>query len=111
MVFGFFSHFLRGTAVEVDDTTDGTTDGTTDETYNESAAYLQNCMRPPLKYPKIAIICGSGLGLLAETVERNSHPSMSVDYISIPHFPPSTGKNPKPLDSQPKNSSPLLQNG
>lgn len=38
--------------------------------------------------PKIAIICGSGLGAIAELVEDK----IVLPYTDIPEFPRSTGK-------------------
>lgn len=47
-------------------------------------AYLQK--QTDVK-PLIGIICGSGLGGLADMIEN----AVSVDYKNIPHFPISTG--------------------
>jgi hypothetical protein len=44
--------------------------------------------------PTVAIICGSGLGGLVETLRppTDTHQSaISIDYADIPHFPQSTG--------------------
>ena len=38
--------------------------------------------------PKIGIICGTGLGGIAESVENKT----TVEYKDIPGFPVSTGK-------------------
>jgi hypothetical protein len=64
--------------------------------YNESVTFLQDRLPDQLRRPQVAIICGSGLGLLAETVEHNGKLSMSFDYASVPHFPHSTGMTPCP---------------
>ncbi|CAN2389895.1 Phosphorylase superfamily, partial [Pristimantis euphronides] len=53
------------------------------EDCEETAHWLLKRIQSP---PDIAIICGSGLGLLAETL---SDPK-SFDYSQIPHFPVST---------------------
>lgn len=39
--------------------------------------------------PKLLIICGSGLGGLAEQVKE---PSLSIPYAEIPNFATNTGK-------------------
>ncbi len=41
--------------------------------------------------PEIAIICGSGLGGLAELIINK----IVIPYADIPHFPRSTGSNKK----------------
>jgi purine-nucleoside phosphorylase len=56
---------------------------------NESAQFLMS--RTSLR-PKIGIICGTGLGTLADLLTNN--PDV-VPYASIPHFPISTGTNHK----------------
>lgn len=58
--------------------------------HDEAATYLQGSLPEELRRPKIAIICGSGLGRLAETVQESS--KVEFDYAGIPHFPQSTGK-------------------
>jgi hypothetical protein len=64
--------------------------------YDESVTFIQDRLPDQLRRPQVAIICGSGLGLLAETVEHNDKLSMSFDYASVPHFPRSTGMTPYP---------------
>jgi hypothetical protein len=66
-------------------------DPTTLEMYNESVAFLQDRLPDQLRHPRVAIICGSGLGLLAENVEHNGKLSMSFDYTVVPHLPHSNG--------------------
>ena len=51
--------------------------------------YLQASLPLELREPAIAIICGSGLGGLADAVEAT--PRSEMDYKDIPHFPRSTG--------------------
>ncbi|PID93352.1 MAG: purine-nucleoside phosphorylase [Bacteroidetes bacterium] len=51
--------------------------------FKESAAYIQT--RTKLR-PKVAIILGSGLGELAEAIEKD----VVIPYGEIPHFPLST---------------------
>lgn len=50
----------------------------------EIVAFIQNLV--PTK-PEVAIICGSGLGGLAERVVDK----IVIPYSNIPHFPRSTG--------------------
>jgi len=55
----------------------------------EATSYLRKQSIPTeLSKPKIAIICGSGLGGLADNVQPG--PQISFDYKDIPHFPIST---------------------
>jgi purine-nucleoside phosphorylase len=56
----------------------------------ETAAYVRSQLPESLQNPKVAIVCGSGLGGLAETIE--SEPKVELDYGSIPNFPKSTGE-------------------
>lgn len=67
-------------------------DLTTLEMYDESVTFLQDRLPDQLRRPRVAIICGSGLGLLAETVEHNGKLSRSFDYASVPHLPHPTGR-------------------
>jgi len=65
-------------------------DGTRMDMYTESADFLRNNLPEDLQKPKIAIICGSGLGGLAGTVHNEG--KIEFDYGSIPHFSRSAGK-------------------
>jgi purine-nucleoside phosphorylase len=56
---------------------------------NEAVTFLTNSLPEGLRKPQVAIVCGSGLGGLAETVQ--SEPRAEFDYTSIPHFPRPTG--------------------
>jgi purine nucleoside phosphorylase len=76
--------------------------------YDESVTFLQDRLPDQLRHPRVAIICGSGLGLLAETVERNGKLSMSFDYTSVPHFPRSTGMTPYPRPTDCSSPNPIL---
>lgn len=60
------------------------------EMYRQSVKHINNVVPPHLQYPNVAIICGSGLGGLADTIK--SEPRIELPYGSIPHFPRSTGK-------------------
>ena len=42
-----------------------------------------------LKQPKIAIVCGSGLGGLVESI--HAQPRHEISYSEVPNFPTSTG--------------------
>ncbi|PLB49545.1 purine nucleoside phosphorylase I, inosine and guanosine-specific [Aspergillus steynii IBT 23096] len=55
------------------------------ERANEACSMLRERLPLPLQSPKVAIVCGSGLGGLANTI----HPELRAefDYASIPHFP------------------------
>lgn len=55
----------------------------------ETAHYVRSQLPKPLQTPKVAIICGSGLGGLADTIE--SDPKVELAYQTIPNFPQSTG--------------------
>ncbi|OKL56923.1 Purine nucleoside phosphorylase [Talaromyces atroroseus] len=54
----------------------------------EAASFLQGRLDPKLQKPKVAIVCGSGLGGLADAVHE--HPRREIHYSLIPHFPQST---------------------
>lgn len=56
----------------------------------ESANLLVRKLPQELRNPKVAIICGSGLGGLADTI--NPEPRAVTPYREIPDFPRSTGK-------------------
>ncbi|KAJ5231321.1 uncharacterized protein N7469_005909 [Penicillium citrinum] len=55
------------------------------ERATEAVAFLTKDLPEALKKPQVAIVCGSGLGGLAETVQ--AEPRAEFDYTSIPHFP------------------------
>jgi purine-nucleoside phosphorylase len=55
----------------------------------EAANFLQGRLDPKLQKPKVAIVCGSGLGGLADAVHEQ--PRTEIHYSLIPHFPQSTG--------------------
>lgn len=56
----------------------------------ETAKYIRSKLPEALQIPKVAIVCGSGLGGLAETVEPET--KVQLAYSTIPNFPRSTGK-------------------
>ncbi|EPS26082.1 hypothetical protein PDE_01018 [Penicillium oxalicum 114-2] len=52
---------------------------------NEAVTFLRSTLPEGLQAPKVAIVCGSGLGGLADTVQKEGR--AEYDYASIPHFP------------------------
>lgn len=54
----------------------------------ETALYLRTSLPDILHHPKVAIVCGSGLGGLAETI--HPEPRIETAYANIPNFPRST---------------------
>jgi purine-nucleoside phosphorylase len=60
------------------------------ELASEAVSFIQSHLSESLKSPSTGIICGSGLGGLADTIEEN--PQVELPYGQIPHFPQSTGE-------------------
>ncbi|KAJ6186352.1 hypothetical protein N7519_007653 [Penicillium mononematosum] len=58
------------------------------ERANDAVSYLRTKLPEILQQPQVAIVCGSGLGGLADTIKPESR--IEFDYASIPHFPRST---------------------
>ncbi|KAJ3290941.1 hypothetical protein HDU79_002855 [Rhizoclosmatium sp. JEL0117] len=58
-----------------------------DETYQAAASYIQSRLPDGLSTIQVGIICGSGLGGLAETLEE---PRLELEYKDIPNFALST---------------------
>lgn len=56
----------------------------------EAVEYLQPQLPPELRKPLIGIVCGSGLGGLADMLLEQ--PQVAVPYSNIPHFANSTGR-------------------
>lgn len=56
---------------------------------SDAQRYLESNLPPELQRPKFAIICGSGLGGLSDTVDDKA--KAEFQYADIPHFPLSTG--------------------
>uniref|UniRef100_A0A093UW22 Purine nucleoside phosphorylase n=1 Tax=Talaromyces marneffei PM1 TaxID=1077442 RepID=A0A093UW22_TALMA len=54
----------------------------------EAAKFLRERLDLGLQKPKVAIVCGSGLGGLADSVHEQ--PRVEIEYSSIPYFPRST---------------------
>lgn len=57
----------------------------------EAFSFLKERLPETLQHPRVAVICGSGLGGLANTI--HDEPRAEFEYSSIPHFPCLTGKN------------------
>ncbi|KAL3448641.1 nucleoside phosphorylase domain-containing protein [Aspergillus insuetus] len=55
------------------------------EKTNEAFAFLKKSLPTQLQAPQVAIVCGSGLGGLANTID--SEIRVEIDYADIPHFP------------------------
>ncbi|KOC15513.1 purine nucleoside phosphorylase I, inosine and guanosine-specific [Aspergillus flavus AF70] len=55
------------------------------ERVHEALSFLRKNLPVSLQNPKVAIVCGSGLGGLANTIR--DQPRAEFDYSSIPHFP------------------------
>ena len=57
----------------------------------ETASYLKERLPAALQRLRVAIVCGTGLNRLADSI----HGSLKVelDYAAIPHFPRLTGRN------------------
>lgn len=64
------------------------------EQATEAASSLKNRLPIELQNPRVAIVCGSGLGGLGDSV--HDQPRAEYDYPSIPHFPHLTGKLGRP---------------
>jgi purine-nucleoside phosphorylase len=58
---------------------------------SQTALHLRDSLPTPLHNPKVAIVCGSGLGGLADTI--NAEPRIEKAYGDIPNFPVSTGRS------------------
>jgi len=63
----------------------------------ESALFIRSKLPEGLHNPKVAIVCGSGLGGLADTVD--SETKHEIPYSEIPNFPQSTGKSAAEVES------------
>lgn len=55
----------------------------------DSAAFIRSKLPKELHTPRVAIVCGSGLGGIADTI--NKHVSVEINYSDIPNFPKTTG--------------------
>lgn len=57
----------------------------------ETVEFLRLKLHKDLATPRVAIVCGSGLGGLANVI--NSGLSKTYEYKEIPNFPRSTGRS------------------
>ncbi|KAF9733987.1 hypothetical protein PMIN06_005181 [Paraphaeosphaeria minitans] len=55
---------------------------------SETADYVRSKLPEVLQKPKVAIVCGSGLGGLVDTID--AEPKVELAYSTIPNFPRST---------------------
>ena len=56
----------------------------------ETVEFLRSQLPAELAHPRVAIVCGSGLGGLAETINREGARE-EWGYADVPNFPRSTG--------------------
>ncbi|CAL8582009.1 Purine nucleoside phosphorylase [Xanthoria parietina] len=71
--------------VTMDDFTHSSPDTLSFKHANEAHHFIAKQLSAELQSPRLGIICGSGLGGLAETVLSN--PRHEIPYSAIPHFP------------------------
>ncbi len=64
----------------------------------DTADHLRTFLPNELSRPVVGIICGSGLGGLADTLHQA--PKFEIAYADIPHFPRSTGTYQGPVLAQ-----------
>ena len=55
-----------------------------------SADFIRSKLPSHLQNPRVAIVCGSGLGGIADTVTADT--KLEIDYHDIPNFPKTTGE-------------------
>ncbi|KAL4958819.1 purine-nucleoside phosphorylase [Aspergillus stella-maris] len=55
------------------------------EKSTEAFNFIVKRLPDALKAPRVAIVCGSGLGGLSETIDKELR--VEIDYADIPHFP------------------------
>lgn len=58
---------------------------------SETVEFLRLNLESHLAKPRVAIVCGSGLGGLADVVNEGT--VKTYDYKDIPNFPQSTGRS------------------
>lgn len=62
-----------------------------------AAASVRAALPPSLHRPHVAIVCGSGLGGMQDTIQSDpSCPRIEIPYRDIPFFPNPTGEYPSP---------------
>ena len=57
---------------------------------SSSADFIRSKLPAHLQKPRVAIVCGSGLGGIADTVTADA--KLEIDYHDIPNFPKTTGE-------------------
>ena len=57
---------------------------------DEAASFVRSKIPQDLQKPQVAIVCGSGLGGIANTIRKDQR--IEINYSDIPHFPKTTGK-------------------
>jgi purine-nucleoside phosphorylase len=72
------------------ETTDTSAASNADTRASETADYVRSKLPEALQKPKVAIVCGSGLGGLVDTIDADS--KVELAYSTIPNFPQSTGE-------------------
>ncbi|KAL5332737.1 nucleoside phosphorylase domain-containing protein [Aspergillus crustosus] len=55
------------------------------ERTNEASNFIKKLLPAQLQAPRVAVVCGSGLGGLANTIDNGVR--VEIDYSDIPHFP------------------------
>ena len=61
------------------------------ERVSETVSFLKERLPVSLQNPRVAIVCGTGLGGLIHTI--GDTPRAEYDYSSVPNFPRLTGKS------------------
>ena len=56
----------------------------------EAAKYVRSKLPVSISRPQVAVVCGSGLGGIADTISDEDRTEIS--YAQIPHFPQTTGE-------------------
>ena len=79
---------IRHTLFEAHDEMSGTS---AFERATETTDFLRSKLPAHLSKPRVAIVCGSGLGGLAQTVNQGSEVE-SWEYKDLPNWPLSTGE-------------------
>lgn len=81
-----FSHLKESLSDAHDEMVDSALQRTT-----ETVEYLRLKLPTELARPRVAIVCGSGLGGIADIINKDSQKTFA--YKDIPNFPRSTGRN------------------
>lgn len=58
----------------------------------EAALFIRDRLPAELANPRLAVICGSGLGSLQHCLLPKPAVRVTIDYEEIPHMPKPTGK-------------------